>query len=139
MRTQKIRYVGLAMAGAVLLGASASGCAGTADRMPPEQGGWSQQAGEPRLDVKPMVDGEDGLRVGEYACYGFGGEVLIGLGFKVLSGNRYTDLDDRESGSYLVDGDTVRFRGGHLDDMEGRDLGSNGSFVLGQMATCEPW
>ncbi|MBK5255565.1 MAG: hypothetical protein JJE39_05995 [Vicinamibacteria bacterium] len=31
--------------------------------------------------------GGAGLKIGEYACYGSGGRILAGLGFKVLPGN----------------------------------------------------
>ena len=83
--------------------------------------------------------GGGALRVGEYACYGGGGQILAGLGFKVLAGGRYTDLDGGNSGSYSVNGDTVTFRGGHLDGIVGRDL-AGGSFTVGaQGAPCEPW
>lgn len=80
----------------------------------------------------------DGLRIGEYACYGSGGRILGGFGFKALPGNRYTDLDGGESGSYRVDGDSVSFSGGHLDGTVGRAL-NNGNFRIGQQADCEPY
>lgn len=79
-----------------------------------------------------------GLKVGEYACYGVGGRVMIGLGFKVLPGNRYTDLDGRNPGSFSVTGDTIKFRGGHLDGKTGRDLRGH-SFAIGAQAECEPY
>jgi hypothetical protein len=79
-----------------------------------------------------------GLKVGEYACYGSGGRIMIGLGFKVLPDNRYTDLDGKNSGSFSVVGDTVRFRGGHLDGQTGRSLRGH-SFTIGKQAECEPY
>lgn len=79
-----------------------------------------------------------GLRLGEYACYGSGGRIMAGLGFKVLAGNRYTDLEGGNAGSYSTTGDTVSFRGGHLDAKSGRDL-RNQNFRIGAQATCEPF
>lgn len=77
----------------------------------------------------PTTDGgprptttSDGLKLGEYACYGAGGQLLIGLGFKVQAGNRYTDLDGGNSGTFSINDDTVRFHGGHLDGQVGKNL-----------------
>jgi hypothetical protein len=78
-----------------------------------------------------------GLKSGEYACFGSGGRILIGLGFKVQAGGRYTDLDGKNPGTYSVSGDQVTFRGGHLDGQTGRDLKDN-KFRVGTMASCEP-
>jgi hypothetical protein len=82
--------------------------------------------------------GGGGLKVGEYACYGGGGSILIGLGFKVLDGARYTDLDNKSPGTYRVTGDTVTFTGGHLDGQTGRGL-RDGKFNVGAQASCAPW
>ncbi len=79
-----------------------------------------------------------GLTVGEYACYGSGGQILAGFGFKALGNGRYTDLEGGNPGSYSVNGDTVTFRGGHLDGTVGRALDS-GNFRIGAQATCEPF
>jgi hypothetical protein len=79
-----------------------------------------------------------GLKVGEYACYGSGGRIMIGLGFKVLAGGRYTDLDGGNAGRFSIAAGTVRFQGGHLGGQVGR-LEPNGSFGIGQRARCEPW
>src|SRR5947207_11072737 len=62
------------------------------------------------------------LKLGEYACYGSGGSILIGLGFKVQAGNHYTDLDGKEHGTFSISGDTVTFHGGHLDGQVGTSL-----------------
>jgi len=78
-----------------------------------------------------------GLKSGEYACFGSGGRILIGLGFKVQPGGRYTDLDGKNPGTYSASGDQVIFRGGHLDGQTGRDLKDN-KFRVGTMASCEP-
>jgi hypothetical protein len=79
-----------------------------------------------------------GLKVGEYACYGVGGRIMIGLGFKVLAGNRYTNLEGRNPGSFSITGDSVKFRGGHLDGKTGRNLRGH-SFTIGAQAECEPY
>jgi hypothetical protein len=78
------------------------------------------------------------LRRGEYACYGSGGQIMAGLGFRVTGPGRYTDLDGRTSGTFTVSGSTVTFRGGHLGGQTGRELTANG-FRIGLQATCEFW
>jgi hypothetical protein len=79
-----------------------------------------------------------GLKQGEYACYGSGGRIMIGLGFKVLAGGRYTDLEGGNAGTYAVSGTNVSFKGGHLGGQTGRDL-KNGNFRIGAQAGCEPF
>ncbi|QQS10667.1 MAG: hypothetical protein IPK81_13490 [Rhodospirillales bacterium] len=76
------------------------------------------------------------LKPGEYACYGSGGRILIGLGFKALAGGRYTDLDGKSPGTFTVSGDTIVFKGGHLDGQVGRDLRNN-TFRINSVG-CEP-
>lgn len=88
--------------------------------------------------TKPTGSSGSGLKVGEYACYGSGGRIMIGLGFKVLAGNRYTDLEGGNRGTFVITGDTVKFRGGHLDGQTGRDLRSY-NFTIGANAGCEPY
>ncbi|HET9511982.1 MAG TPA: hypothetical protein VFO80_12615 [Sphingomonas sp.] len=78
------------------------------------------------------------LPLGEYACYGSGQRVLIGLGFKLLAGGTYTDLDGKSRGRYAIVGTNVRFTGGHLDGQTGRDIKDNG-FTIGTMASCQKW
>ncbi len=80
----------------------------------------------------------DELKTGEYACYGSGGRPMIGLGFKVLPGGRYTDLDGKEEGRYLIDGGKVVFKSGHMAGIEGRNY-SKGRFRAGAQASCEPY
>ena len=82
--------------------------------------------------------GSAGLKLGEYACYGAGGRIMIGLGFKVLPGSRFTDLDGRNAGTFSVSGDAVTFRGGHLGGQTGREL-RNFNFRIGSKASCEPY
>ena len=90
------------------------------------------------LLATPVVGADSGgLKTGEYACYGSGGRLLIGLGFKV-AGNGYTDLDGKSRGTFTVKGSEFAFRGGHLDGETGHDL-KNSRFRLGTMASCEPF
>lgn len=84
------------------------------------------------------AEGPGALKQGEYACYGSGGRLLIGLGFEVLPGNRYVDLDGGNAGTFSVSGTSVSFSGGHLDGQSGRDL-RGASFTLGANAGCEPY
>lgn len=92
----------------------------------------------PRAAAPTPAAAGGGLKVGEYACYGSGGRIMIGLGFKVLAGGRYTDLEGGNAGRYSVSGGNVRFQGGHLDGQVGRNLRS-GSFAIGAQAECEPF
>lgn len=80
----------------------------------------------------------DELKTGEYACYGSGGRPMIGLAFKVLPGGRYTDLDGKEKGRYVITGDKVVFKGGHMASIEGKNY-KQGRFRAGSMASCEPY
>lgn len=86
----------------------------------------------------PPTTGGVGLKPGEYACYGVGGRIMAGLGFKVLPGGRFTDLDGGNPGTYSVSGATVSFRSGHLDGQTGREL-RNYNFRIGAQASCEPF
>ena len=79
-----------------------------------------------------------GLKVGEYACYGSGGRIMIGLSFKLLPSGRYTDLDGGNPGQVVVQGGEVIFKGGHMDGQRGRELKGN-SFRIGAQASCEPY
>jgi len=63
---------------------------------------------------------------------------MIGLGFKVAPGGRYTDLDGKNPGRFTIAGGQVRFQGGHLGGQVGREL-NGGSFRLGAQASCSPW
>ncbi len=92
--------------------------------------------GQKNTPTKQTGGSSSGLKVGEYACYGSGGQIMAGLGFKVMSGNRYTDLDGGNAGTFAVSGDTVKFRGGHLGGQTGREL-KNYNFRIGAQATCE--
>lgn len=78
------------------------------------------------------------LPLGEYACYGSGGRIMIGLGFKLLPGGRYTDLDGKSPGRYAINGSNIVFTGGHLGGQTGRDVKNKG-FQIGAQASCELW
>ena len=56
---------------------------------------------------------------GEYMRVGSGGQILIGLGFKVTGPGRYTDLDGGSPGAFTISDGRIHFRGGHLDGEEG--------------------
>jgi hypothetical protein len=78
------------------------------------------------------------LKLGEYACYGSGGRIMIGLGFKVTAPGRYTDLDGKNAGSFSISGGKVRFAGGHMAGQVGTMVGGN-DFRIGLQARCEPY
>lgn len=78
------------------------------------------------------------LPLGEYACYGSGGSIMIGLGFRLTGSSSYTDLDGASRGTYTISGTNISFRGGHLDGQTGRDIEGKG-FRIGSQATCELW
>lgn len=91
-------------------------------------------AGSPMRNAPASRD----LPLGEYACYGSGQRVLAGLGFKLLPGGRYTDLDDRSPGRYAIAGANIVFTGGHLGGQTGRDIKDRG-FTIGAMVSCQKW
>jgi len=104
------------------------------------QGTGAQTGTPPAAPIAPAAQGGGGgaLATGEYACYGSGGRLLIGLGFKVPSNGVYTDLDRKSKGTFAAQGTSIVFHGGHLDGQTGRNL-KNNRFVLGQMVSCEPF
>ena len=85
-----------------------------------------------------MEDSGGALKVGEYACYGSGGQIMAGLGFKVLPGGRYTDLDGKNPGTYTIAGTDITFKGGHMEEIKGRELKGH-KFRVGGQAFCEPF
>ena len=86
--------------------------------------------------LQPLPGGT--LPTGEYACYGSGMRILAGLGFKLLGGGVYTDLDNKSRGRYAITGSTITFTGGHLGGQTGRDIKNKG-FTIGQMVSCQLW
>ncbi|MBL6940414.1 MAG: hypothetical protein ISS15_19150 [Alphaproteobacteria bacterium] len=96
-------------------------------------------AGAAAFAFATSTEAGGGLRTGEYACYGSGGELLVGLGFKVLDASHYNDLDGKSPGTYQVNGDKVVFHGGNLDGEIGVDL-KGGHFNLASHGiSCEPF
>jgi hypothetical protein len=90
------------------------------------------------LGVRQPAAAAGTLKTGEYACYGSGGRIMIGLGFKVTGPGRYTDLDGGNAGRFTVSGGKVRFTGGHMDGQVGTMVGGN-DFRIGMQARCEPY
>ncbi len=78
------------------------------------------------------------LKPGEYACYGTGGRIMIGLSFKVNASGRYTDLEGGNAGTVSIRAGKVIFSGGHMGGQVGRMLGAQ-NFAIGQQAECEPY
>lgn len=80
------------------------------------------------------------LHVGEYACYGTGGRLMAGMGFRLQAGNRYQDIDNARGGAYTYDvrAATITFRDGFLDGQTGRNVRASG-FALSSTVSCEPW
>ena len=76
-----------------------------------------------------------GISTGEWACYGSGGRLLIGLGFRITADGKYTDLDRKGTGTYSIQGSTIRFRGGHLDGQSSGNFRGN-RFDMGNVS-CE--
>jgi hypothetical protein len=108
---------------------------GTLRREPPGLDDETTPASRPK---QKNTGNSTGLKIGEYACTGSGGRMMIGLGFKVLSGNRYTDLDGKSRGTFSIAGGKITFRGGHLAGTTGRDLKDNW-FTVGAQASCGPF
>ena len=94
----------------------------------------------PPAPAAPAGNASSALATGEYACYGSGGTLLIGLGFRSQGNGTYTDLDRKSTGTYTIQSGagTITFHGGHLDGQTGRNLRGN-RFVLGSMVSCEPF
>ena len=90
------------------------------------------------IALSPPALADGGLKVGEYACYGSGGEALMGLAFKALDASHYNDLDGKSPGAYSINGDKVYFRGGHLDGQVGVELKSERFNLAGHGISCGP-
>jgi hypothetical protein len=82
----------------------------------------------------------DLLTRGEYACYGTGGRLMVGMGFHLRPAGTYDDLDGTRGGTYTFDAQqaTVRFAGGFLDGQVGRNVTKAG-FAISSTVNCEPW
>ncbi len=108
-------------------------------KTPPNNKPTENEPDEPQ-NVPPKQTGGNStsLKIGEYACTGSGGRMMIGLGFKVISGSRYTNLDGDQSGTFTISDGKITFRGGHLDGVTGRDLKDN-RFTVASQAQCGPY
>lgn len=80
------------------------------------------------------------LPMGEWASYGTGGQLLIGLGFILKADGTYTNLEGKEGGKYVHDtaAATVTFKGGFLDGEVGTNVKLSG-FKLSNTISCEPY
>jgi hypothetical protein len=95
-------------------------------------------APQPAAPVRAQPGPGNSLRVGAYACYGSGGQIMAGLKFNITGPGQYRDAYGA-AGTYSISGGNVSFRGGAMDGMSGRELKSNNSFRLGSRANCELW
>lgn len=80
------------------------------------------------------------LYIGEYACYGTGGQMMTGMGFTLLPNGKYYDLDKQRGGSYVYNATnaTISFKGGFLDGQVGKNVKNTG-FQLSNTVNAEPW
>ena len=82
------------------------------------------------------------LYLGEYASYGYGngGRLMAGMGFTLMEGGRYYDLDKGRGGTYVYDpGEaTISFQSGFLEGQVGKKVTPKG-FWLTETVFCEPW
>ncbi len=80
------------------------------------------------------------LYIGEYASYGTGGHLLIGMGFTLLQNGTYYNLDKKQGGSYTYNAQqaTISFKGGFLNGQVGKNVKTTG-FDLSETIHCEPW
>ncbi len=88
----------------------------------------------------PQKTSASQLYIGEYACYGTGGRMMAGMGFTLLPGGKYYDLDKQRGGSYVYDSKnaTITFKGGFLSGQVGRNVRQTG-FQLSNTVNAEPW
>lgn len=80
------------------------------------------------------------LHLGEWACYGTGGRLMAGMGFRLQPNGAYVDLDNKRAGRYTHNkaAATITFQAGFLDGQTGRDVKAN-TFQLSNTVSCEPW
>ena len=100
--------------------------------------GRTGPAPAPPTPVRAQPGPGTSLRAGEYACYGVRNQILAGLKFNVTGPGRYTDAYG-QTGSFSISTGSVRFSGGALGGMTGRDLKTDNSFTLGTGAVCQLW
>jgi hypothetical protein len=80
------------------------------------------------------------LYLGQYACYGTGGRLMAGMGFYLLPGGSYYDLDKQRGGTYTYNAQdaTISFHGGFLSGQIGKKVKMTG-FQLTNTVNAEPW
>lgn len=82
------------------------------------------------------------LYLGEYATYGYGGglHIISGMGFILLAGGNYYDLQKGRGGKYVYNPGkaTISFPSGFLGGQVGK-LDNKGGFWLSETVYCEPW
>jgi hypothetical protein len=95
-------------------------------------------APKPAVPARAQPAPGNSLHVGEYACYGSGGQILGGLKFNITAAGRYTAAYGA-AGTYAISGGNVTFRGGAMDGVTVREPKANNSFRVGSQAECEFW
>ena len=100
------------------------------------QGTAAPAGAPPAAPAAPARGAAGAVATGEWACYGTGGRLLIGLGFRVVSDGKYTDLDRKNAGTFVLQGGTIAFHGGALDGQTGRNLRGN-HFDMSGTVSCE--
>jgi hypothetical protein len=103
--------------------------------------GTPAPAGTPAVSAPNQSEASGGsLYIGEYACYGTGGTLLQGMGFKLQQGGNYTNLDGGNGGSYDYSASdaSIVFHGGFLDGQKGTHVDSKG-LDISSTIHCEPW
>lgn len=93
-----------------------------------------------KTQQKPTESVFANLYLGEYACYGTGGRLMAGMGFILLPGGKYFDVDKKRGGTYTYSSltSTIRFNGGFLSGQVGKNVKQTG-FQLSSTVTAEPW
>ena len=97
-------------------------------------------SGTPAPTGTPAAAPAAELHIGEWACYGTGGRLMAGMGFRLQPNGAYVDLDNKRAGRYTHNkaAGTITFQGGFLDGQTGRSLKPN-SFQISNTVSCEPW
>lgn len=97
-------------------------------------------SGTPAPTGTPAAAPAAELHIGEWACYGTGGRLMAGMGFRLQPNGAYVDLDNKRGGRYTHNkaAATLAFQGGFLDGQTGRNLKAN-NLQLSNTVSCEPW
>lgn len=95
---------------------------------------------EPLKTDKAKNESVSKLYIGEYACYGTGGTLMAGMGFKLKENGTYTDLDGKRAGKYNYNAKaaTINFVGGFLGGQGGKNVKNTG-FQISNTVYAEPW